>query len=170
MNAAERREAILSALSSQNGPVSASHLAQTLSVSRQIIVGDVALLRAGGADIIATPRGYILSGSHAGIRRRIACCHTSTELEEEMNIIVDNGCTIEDVIVEHPIYGQLTGLLQVSSRYDVSSFIREVSSQEAKPLSVLTNGIHLHTITCPDEDAFQRVRQMLRDRGFLVAE
>ena len=60
MNAAQRRDAILSILSAAEGSVSASQLAAQFNVSRQIIVGDVALLRAGGANISATPRGYVI--------------------------------------------------------------------------------------------------------------
>ena len=57
MNAAQRRNLILEYLSAGERPQSAAALAQRLSVSRQVIVGDVALLRAGGAGITATPRG-----------------------------------------------------------------------------------------------------------------
>lgn len=72
----------------------------------------------------------------------------------ELNTMVDNGCTVVDVIVEHPLYGQLTGPLQLSSRYDVAQFIAR--SHTAQPLSVLTGGIHLHTLLCPSEDAYGR--------------
>ena len=57
MNAAQRRESILNRLSGAETPVSASALAAQLGVSRQIVVGEVARLRAGGAQIDATPRG-----------------------------------------------------------------------------------------------------------------
>ncbi|MEG0825444.1 MAG: HTH domain-containing protein, partial [Oscillospiraceae bacterium] len=57
MEAKERRAHIQKTLAGGSGPVSATKLAQELGVSRQIIVGDVALLRAQGADISATPRG-----------------------------------------------------------------------------------------------------------------
>ena len=84
--------------------------------------------------------------------------------------MVDNGCTVVDVAVEHPVYGQLSGRLQISSRYDVSEFIRRVDEESAKPLSLLTGGVHLHTLLCPDEAAFQRVRAALDQAGFLVEE
>ena len=56
-SAAARRAAIGEILAQARAPVSAAALARRLAVSRQIIVGDVALLRAAGADILATPRG-----------------------------------------------------------------------------------------------------------------
>ena len=80
--------------------------------------------------------------------------------------ILNNGCTVVDVIVEHPLYGQLTGPLQLSSRYDVAQFIAR--SHTAQPLSVLTGGIHLHTLLCPSEDAYRRVLDALRQAGFLL--
>ena len=118
MDAAARRAAILSVLERTDHPVSAAALAREFSVSRQIIVGDVDLLRAGGLSIAATPRGYMLPEEHSGLVRTLACRHRADQMEDELNAIVDQGCTVIDVIVEHPIYGQLTGPLQLSSRYD----------------------------------------------------
>ena len=89
-------------------------------------------------------------------------------MENELQIIVDQGCTVEDVIVEHPIYGQLTGVLRLSSRYDVQVFLRRCSQSDAHPLSDLTGGIHLHTVLCPDEAAFERVKAALGAAGYLL--
>ena len=166
MDAAERREAILRLLSRTEGAVSATALARQLGVSRQIIVGDVALLRAGGAEISATPRGYLIRRAETGLPATVACRHEADEMAAELNAIVDNGCTVVDVIVEHPVYGQLTGPLHLSSRYDVEQFIRR--SQGVSPLSLLTEGIHLHTLRCPDEAALERVREALRRLGILL--
>ena len=168
MDASERREQIRRRLSAATGPISATALAQQLGVSRQIIVGDVALLRAAGAEISATPRGYIIHREEKGLIKTIACRHTGEEMEAELNAMVDLGCTVLDVIVEHPIYGQLTGALQIANRYDVQQFILRSKSAEAKPLSALTEGIHLHTLSCPDEDAFQRVCTTLEAMGILL--
>ena len=166
MTAELRREAVLEALRSAARPVSATALAERFGVSRQIIVGDVALLRAGGARIAATPRGYIMEPEDRGTLRQVACRHTAREMEEELNIMVDNGCTVLDVVVEHPVYGQLTGALQLKSRFDVQQFISR--SARAQPLSLLTEGIHLHTLSCPDEAAYQRVRSALAAAGVLL--
>ena len=168
MQAKERREAILAHLSRSSGPVSAGYLAERFSVSRQIIVGDVALLRAAGADISATPRGYVILEDRQGLRRRVACRHDAAGMEAELCAVVDQGCSVLDVIVEHPVYGQLTGPLQLSSRYDVGQFLLRCGGEEAKPLSDLTGGIHLHTLSCPDEDAFQRVLDSLRQLNVLL--
>ncbi len=168
MNAAQRRGRILEELKVAEGPLSATVLAQKLSVSRQIIVGDVALLRAAGEGITATPRGYVLDAPRAGLVATVACAHSGADMERELTLMVDQGCTVENVIVEHPVYGQLTGPLELSSRYDVWSFIRRVRECEAQPLSALTDGVHLHRLRCPDEGALERVRAALDGAGFLV--
>ena len=168
MDAQERRQAIARRLEEASGPVSAAVLAREHSVSRQIIVGDIALLRAGGMDIAATPRGYVLPAPAAGLVRTLACRHRADQMEEELNAMVDQGCTVLDVTVEHPVYGQLTGPLQLSNRHEVAEFLRRCSQSDARPLSDLTEGIHLHTLSCPDEDAFQRVRASLAELGVLL--
>ena len=167
MNASQRRERILEYLKAAQPPLSATALAQKLSVSRQIIVGDVALLRAGGLDITATPRGYLLPRLPAGITCTFACRHRADQMEEELNAMVDQGCTVLDVIVEHPIYGQLTGPLRVSNRYEVAQFVARCKEEEAAPLSQLTEGVHLHTLLCPDQGAADRVREALEKLDFL---
>ena len=168
MEAASRRQAILDRLRSADRPVSASALAAGLNVSRQIIVGDIALLRAGGAEISATPRGYVLPRATDGITRTIACRHTLAQTGQELDILVDNGCTVLDVIVEHPVYGQLTGQLQISSRYDVEQFLARIRDSDAAPLSMLTGGLHLHTLCCPNEDAYTRACAALKAAGPLL--
>ncbi len=167
MDGKERRKAILEELKGGGRPVSASALARRLGVSRQIIVGDVALLRSAGAAIAATPRGYMLQEGETGLRRQVACRHTAGEMTAELYAMVDNGCTVVDVIVEHPVYGQLTGGLQLKSRYDVDRFVER--SRGVSPLSLLTEGVHLHTLLCPDEAALERVREALRELGILFA-
>jgi transcriptional regulator of NAD metabolism len=168
MTAAERRAAILELLRSQQEPVNATALARQFSVSRQIIVGDVALLRAAGENVLATPRGYLLSRKEEGVVRRIACLHREEDMVKELEICVDHGCTVQDVIVEHPVYGQLVGGLELSSRYDVEQFARRLERESAHSLSELTDGIHLHTLRCPSEAAYERVCQLLEAEGFLI--
>lgn len=169
MRAEERRAEIGWILEQADQPVSASVLAARLGVSRQIIVGDIALLRAGGMDISATPRGYVIARAVTGIIRQVACRHDATGMRAELNAMVDQGCTVLDVTVEHPVYGQLTGQLHLSSRYDVEEFLCRCDRSDARPLSDLTGGIHLHTLSCPDDAAFQRVVSALQKLGVLLS-
>lgn len=170
MNAGIRREKIVQRLEKAEGPVSATALAKELGVSRQIIVGDIALLRAAEHAITATPRGYVLERqeSERGKRFTIACRHDKDQLRTELYTIVDYGGGVLDVIVEHPIYGQLAGKLQVFSRYDADQFCEKLDNHQAPPLCDLTGGIHLHTILCPDEETFHRIEQQLHNQGILV--
>ena len=61
MTGEKRREEIMKVLDASDKPVSATALAKMYGVSRQIIVGDIALLRAETNDIIATNKGYIIN-------------------------------------------------------------------------------------------------------------
>ena len=169
MTAEERREGVWKALARSSQPVSASALAKEFGVSRQIIVGDVALLRAAGAAIDATPRGYVVRRDSGGLRRTIACKHHSGDaMARELYAIVDNGGEVLDVIVEHPVYGQISGALKLRSRYDVTAFLEKVERYRAQPLSALTDGIHLHTVFCRDEETFLRITQALQEQGILL--
>ena len=169
-NGAQRRAEVARILEEAAAPVSAAALARRLSVSRQIIVGDVALLRAAGARILATPRGYLLERRTEGMERTVACVHTPGETQAELNAIVDAGGEVVDVIVEHPVYGQLTGELHLQSRYDVAQFIRKINEEDAHSLSELTGGTHLHTLRCPGEELFQKVCEALGNAGYLLKE
>ena len=166
MKAEERRKRIAETLTADQ-PISATTLAGRFSVSRQIIVGDIALLRAAGLDIVATPRGYKL-GETAGLLRAVACIHTGQELETELLAMVDNGCTVIDVVVDHPLYGQITGQLSLASRYDVKQFAEK--ARNAAPLSSLTDGVHIHNLRCPDEEAYRRVCADLKKLGILYTQ
>lgn len=170
MNAGERRRVILETLRTSAAPQAASALAARFGVSRQVVVGDIALLRAYGNGISATPRGYVLERDTGMCEKTLACVHSAEDMQNELNIMVDNGCVVKDVIVEHPIYGQLTGSLDLKSRYDVKNFVERSAQAEAMPLSALTDGLHLHTLLCPDEGSFERVVAELRGSGFLYKD
>ena len=159
MTAQQRRQQIIAILTKATGPVSASALAGQLGVSRQIVVGDVALLRAGGEQIDATPRGYVLTGEkQSGYTGLLAC--RAAELR-------DNGGIVEDVKVESPLYGEITGRLHVASRYDADNFVTRAMEQPDGLLLRLTGGVHLHTLVCPDEETFLRIRRALAQAGIL---
>lgn len=171
MNAKERRNTIIDILKKSDTAVSASVMAQQLSVSRQVIVGDIALLRASGLKISATPRGYTFEENNSSsfpFTGLLPCKHTPEETRDELYTIVDFGGYIIDVIVEHPIYGQLTGPLDIASRHDVDLFMKHMSSHEdAKPLSIITSGIHFHRVGCRSEKTFELIKDALKSKGFL---
>ena len=160
MNAAQRRECILTRLSGAQNPVSASALAAEL--------GDVALLRAGGAQIDATPRGYQLHPAEKGYTGILACVHrTEDEMRRELYTIVDQGGVAVDVAVENSLYGEIRANLNLASRYDVDTFLMQARSAPESLLSRMTGGVHLHTLRCPDRASFERIRAELDRQGLL---
>jgi len=172
MNANKRREMILEAINQADAAVSASLLAGRLGVSRQVIVGDIALLRAQGHEIMATARGYMVQdfnklSQYVG---KIACCHDADSTMAELHTIVDLNATVVNVIVEHEVYGEITGQLNIKNRDDVDIFIGRVKSAEVRLLSELKLGVHLHTIACRDIRHFEQVCEALDTAGFLVQD
>ena len=169
MDAASRRKYILDTIDQHSKPISASTLAKALNVSRQVVVGDVALLRAQGQEIIATARGYIIpnfseANQYIG---KIACQHNPNDTQKELYIIVDLNAVVINVTVEHEVYGEITGSLNLTNRKDVDAFVGRVKASEVVLLSELTNGIHLHTIACKDKIHFEAVSNALGSAGFL---
>lgn len=168
MNAARRREKILQTLTNTAEPISASALAAALGVSRQIVVGDVALLRASGEQIDATPRGYRMHAAEKGYTGVVACAHSTAEqMRQELYTVVDNGGTVADVAVENALYGEIRGNLNLSSRYEVDAFLRQAEKAPESLLSRMTGGVHLHTLHCPDEETFRRIAAELSRQGIL---
>ncbi|MGL5257913.1 MAG: transcription repressor NadR [Proteocatella sp.] len=170
MTGNERRDYILSKLC--ENPVSASSLAAEFSVSRQIIVSDIALLRAAGNPIESTPRGYVIKQKtdRSGIIKVIMCKHLNEGVEDELYTIIDNGAKILDVIVEHDVYGQIQINLDIASRYDCDQLLRKLKKSAASPLAGLTSGVHFHTILCPDERCYKRILEVLRAKKILFEE
>ncbi|MBS4534012.1 transcription repressor NadR [Clostridium sp. D2Q-14] len=172
MNGNDRRESIIEILNTYKEAIKGAEIAEKFNVSRQVIVQDIAILRARGIDIIATPNGYIMVNKEPlGIRRTIVSQHQNNEdIEEELNIIVDLGGKILDVIVEHPIYGEIKGQLMISSRIDVSEFMKRLKENNAEPLSTLTDGVHIHTIEVPSEEIFNKIKNKLKLKKYLIEE
>ena len=169
MNGQERRESILERLRVAEAPVSAKSLADDYAVTRQIIVADIALLRAAGHPIVAASRGYLMeTATENGLTRHIAVKHGFDDISEEFYAIVDNGGKVLDIIVEHTLYGRISADLRIASRYDADQFVARAKETGASPLSQLTEGIHIHTVLVPDEETFQRITRRLSDLGILV--
>jgi uncharacterized protein len=165
----ERRRQILTWMREHLEPIRGSEMAKRLGVSRQCLVQDVAILRAGGEEIMATPRGYqILKPTESAHRAVLACRHEPERTEEELQTLVDCGVRVLDVIVEHPLYGELRGSLMLESRADVEDFLTQVRSSHATLLSALTAGVHLHTVEASKPQAISRARTELRKRGILL--
>lgn len=170
MNSVERRDNIVKLLLESNNPIKGTTIAQKYSVTRQVIVKDIAIIRAKGKDIIATPDGYIFNKKDGKIKAIIAVNHKDKEMFDEMNIIIRYGGTIEDVIVEHPLYGEIKAMLMIKNFNELNKFINKYKNQRAKLLSVLTNGVHIHTISADSQEDIDLILSELNVNNFIVSD
>ena len=170
MTSEERRDSILASLKKSNSPLTGASLAKLYNVSRQIIVQDVAILRAAGHDIIATPQGYLIprTSQTQKVTRVFAVKHGPEDIKDELNTIVDYGGKILDVIIEHPVYGEFKARLMMSSRRDVSAYLATMEKEEAEPLSKLTEGVHLHTVEADSIAVLNQIEKVLDEKGYLL--
>ena len=167
MKAGERREQLKKILAQSAVPVSGSALAKILSVSRQVIVTDIAILRAEGFEIISTSQGYMTPESRQ-CKRIFKVHHTREECESELNLFVDCGAVVKDVFVSHRAYGVLRGELDIRSRLDVQAFLESIRSGKSTLLSSTTEGYHYHTLLAPSESVLDTIENRLWEMGFLA--
>ncbi|MGB7999891.1 MAG: transcription repressor NadR [Anaerobacillus sp.] len=168
-----RRLLLLQWLKESEKPLTGSDLSKRTNVSRQVIVQDISLLKARNEPIIATSQGYIMFNKEENKVKRekvIACQHSPDDTKNELYTIVDNGGTIKDVTVEHPVYGDLTASLFVSNRLEADQFLAKLSATNASLLSELTSGVHLHTIEASSNAQLAAVCNALREQGFLLEQ
>lgn len=168
MDNEERRKHILHILQKARKSVTGTALADKFGVSRQIVVGDIALLRAKGLPIISTPRGYTLQKQDkGGVTENFVCRHDEALVEAELLAIVNNGGCVHNVIVEHEIYGFLEGQLNLRSRRDVELYMSKMKACQAPLLSSISNGIHTHLVETHTEEEMQAVKNALTELGVL---
>ncbi|MGX7385778.1 transcription repressor NadR [Aerococcus urinaeequi] len=175
MKATQRRDLLIQTLNQATTPLKATSLAKEFGVSRQIIVGDVAILRASHYDIIATNQGYLLADKATSVddsrfRGKIVCQHLADQAIEELTIIINHGGYVENVEVDHPYYGLIKASLQIKHAGDIQDFDAAMDKSAGTMLSSLTNGIHLHTITTSDEATFEDIKADLKAVGILLDE
>ncbi|GEK34381.1 transcription repressor NadR [Kurthia sibirica] len=168
----ERRNYILELLRQEGKAITGTELAKRSNVSRQVIVNDMALLKAKNEPIIATSQGYLYLSSNADttiFEREIASYHTTAQAEDELNILVDAGVTVKNVTIVHPVYGYLTASIMVSSRYDVQQFIQKIKETDSNFLMDLTEGAHLHVISADSEEKLDQAVEQLSKKGYLLS-
>ncbi len=166
----ERRAHLLNMLRESKELVKAAEMARTTGVSRQVIVQDIALLRARKEPIIATPQGYVYLPQQVsqGVQKVIMSRHLQGDAEKELNILVDHGVYVLDVGIEHSVYGRIFRPLKIKTRLDVKNFIKKLADTEASLLSSLTNGLHLHTLEAPNQEVLDQACAELAKQGFLI--
>ena len=174
MDGNARRKFILDTISRTAAPVTASALSDSLGVSRQVVVGDVAILRAQGHEIMATSRGYALVSKPQSENQylgKIVSRHNAEDAAAELYAIVDLGGIVVNVIVEHDLYGDITGSLNLKTRSDVDHFLDRFDSSRDKLLLELSHhGVHLHTIACRDKNHFDEIVRALEAKQLLFQQ
>ena len=170
MKSDERRNYIIKMLQENAESISANSLATFFNVTRQIIVSDIAILRASGYSISSDNRGYRLNIINNNLVKKLVVNHSKDEVNDELYTIVDNGGKIINVIVDHPIYGNISAELNLFSRYDVDNFINRLYETNSNPLSFLTQGVHIHTIEVIDDKSFERIKNKLNELGILISD
>jgi len=165
MDGKARRSKIIELVRKSDKPVSGTFLANQLNVSRQVVVTDIALIRANGVNIISTNRGYIIN-SDSRCKRIIKSHHTDEQILEELYIIVDNGGCAENTIINHRYYNRLEAPLNVSSRREARVFMDAIESGKSRSLGSATSGYHYHVISADDEATLDIIEEELKAKGF----
>ena len=167
MNGTERRKQLLVRMRESKAPLSGSTLGKETGVSRQVIVQDIALLRAKDYEIMSTNRGYVLT-SPQEYSRVFKVIHTDEQVEEELQSIIDLGGWVKDVFVYHKVYGVVKADMNLHSRRDIAAYMKELESGKSSLLKNVTSGYHYHTVVARDEKTLDLIQEALADKGFLA--
>ena len=167
----KRRVQILQMLKEQGNPLSGTALARAFGVSRQVIVQDIALMRAENHSILSTNKGYLYRTAeteNTQPKRVFYVKHTTDQVLDEFLTILELGGTILDVAVEHEIYGQIRADLLIENPGDAHDFNKRLANCKDNPLKVLTDDCHYHTVSAPSERLLDLIQQELMLKGYLL--
>ena len=172
MTGESRRTKILDMLKSQHTPISGTALAKQFHVSRQVIVQDIALMRAENHRILSTNKGYVYRSEEpddSQPKRVFWVKHSTEQVLDEFMIVLDLGGRILDVDVEHELYGQICVDLMIETVQDAHDFVARLAKCKDNPLKVLTDDCHYHTVAAPSEKLLDLIEKELRSNGFLLS-
>ena len=170
MTGEQRRMKIRQLLLDARLPMTGTALAKQLHVSRQVIVQDIALMRAEHLPILSTNKGYLLRSDGVRVqqpKRVFFVRHSTEQVLDEFMTVIDLGGRILDVAVEHELYGPIRADLLIENAQDAAEFVERLKSCRDNPLKVLTDDCHFHTVTAPSEKLLDLIEAELRSRGFL---
>jgi len=101
--------------------------------------------------------------------------HGVDDIRREAEIIINHGCTIEDIEYYLPGFSEpLRRNVGVSSMEEIDSFMKTLKSEPRKLESLdrlytlSGGGIHSHRISGPDSKSLELVERELREEGFLI--
>ena len=162
MKTKERRDNILNMLRKADAPIAAKDLAAKYSVSRQVIVQDLAVIRASVPGIISTNRGYVIQTDKI-CSREFKVKHGENRVAEELNLIVDCGGIIKNVSISHRIYGRITAEMDISSRQDVCEFLERIDNSPSRLLGNATSGYHYHLVEAANYARLELIEKRLKE-------
>ena len=148
-------------------PVAARKLASQFGVSRQVIVQDMAVIRAATPGILSTTRGYVIQQDSSCVRE-FKVRHESDQTAEEMNLIVDCGGRICNISISHRVYGRVSAEMDIRSRQDVNEFITALNNSNSSALSNATSGYHYHLVEAASEERLDLIEEQLKKAGLLA--
>lgn len=171
MTGEERRMNILCKLQEADTPLSGTALAKAFHVSRQIIVQDIALMRAENHGILSTNKGYLLRSEkteNTQPKRVFFVKHSTQQVLDEFKTVIELGGKVLDVAVEHEIYGQIRVDLLIETEADAIEFYNKLLACKDNPLKVLTDDCHYHTVAAPSEKLLDLIEADLQRKGLLI--
>ena len=151
----DRKQALLKLLKEAPKALNGQTLAEHFHVTRQVIVQDIAILRADGAPILSTNRGYIYKENDASpyVHKLFKVKHELEEIGQELLAI-----------------GEIETLLKLTCRRDVQHFLEQVENSDFRPLSELTDGIHYHLVEAETQQDLHYIEEALDQLGYLVKD
>ena len=167
MNTGERRGEILKILKQAEVPIAARELAGRFGVSRQVIVQDLAVIRASTPGILSTTKGYVME-QDSSCTREFKVRHSQDKAAQELNLIVDCGGHVKNISISHRVYGRVSAEMDIRSRQDVSEFIQALQNSRSTVLSSATSGYHYHTIRAESKEILDIIQEELQKAGFLA--
>lgn len=169
MKAEERRKAIAADLMREHRPIAGGTFAERYGVSRQIIVQDIAMLKADGFDILSTHYGYLIQ-KLPPCERVFKVRHSREETEDELSSIIALGGTVANVYVWHKVYGKIEASLNISQPEHIEQFLDGVRSGKSVELMSITGGYHYHTILAESEEILNAIGKVLQEKGYIAPE
>lgn len=169
MDGKQRREKLIQILQMQTEPISGTQLSKQLGVSRQIIVQDIALIRAEQHSILSTTKGYLMvTPKQSYVSRYFKVKHKKEEIEDELITIIHYGGKIKNVMIEHPTYGKIITDLFLATEEQVKEFIAKINAEHTVPLYELTKGVHSHKVEAESEEILEKIEQALKEKKYLI--
>ncbi len=167
MEGENRRTKIIEKLSENTKPVSGRSLAKEFNVSRQIIVGDIALIRAQGINIVATNSGYIIEEIKSAKSSSIRIKHRPEDFFDVLCTIVDEGASIAELYIEHDVYGVVSTKVDVKSRADARLLTERTFESSHAPLYALTGNVYFLKVEAISDVVLIRVQRALHEKGYI---